>query len=152
MLVCGIYLVCSIIATVNLFLSSTVFRPMPMDKVAPRLQPPTPLTSLASPTPTGQHVRGRRSTAPAEPGTLPNPDSRRGDDAVADTQDGQAGAGASTAIKPRAQRRTRPPLWPLLLIPVIALLVAAMVALISATVIGFALAALYSAGGFSMAT
>ena len=50
------------------------------------------------------------------------------------------------------QRRTRPPLWPLALIPVIAFVAAAIVALVSATVIGFALAALYSAGGFSMST
>jgi uncharacterized membrane protein len=43
-------------------------------------------------------------------------------------------------------------LWPLLLLPLISFAIAAVIALISATVIGFALAALYSAGGFSMST
>lgn len=49
-------------------------------------------------------------------------------------------------------KRKRPPLWPLVLIPIGAVSIAAVTAVISATVIGFALAAVYSAGGFSMST
>lgn len=140
-LVCGIYTTCAIIATANLFLSSTVFRPMPVDKLAPLLQPPTPLTSLTSPTPVSRsgHAQTQASSVsdvpvPAQPGSLPNPKPPDGPPRL------------------RGQRRTRPPLWPLLLIPLISLAVAAVIAVISATVIGFALAALYSAGGFSMST
>lgn len=60
----------------------------------------------------------------------------------------------SSAAAPRLRRLTPtgPPLWPLLLIPLIAVAVSALISLISATIIGFALAALYSAGGFSMST
>lgn len=49
-------------------------------------------------------------------------------------------------------KRTRPPLWPLVFIPIVALGIAGLTALVSGTVIGFALAAVYSAGGFSMST
>ena len=138
-LVCGIYTICALIATVNLFLSSTVFRPMSTDKLAHQLQPPTPLVSLASPLRVSRSHRHQSSsgfTVPPQPGTLPDP----------------SPAEVLASRKTRVQRRTRPPLWPLALIPVIAFVAAAIVALVSATVIGFALAALYSAGGFSMST
>jgi hypothetical protein len=52
----------------------------------------------------------------------------------------------------RRPKRPRPPLWPLLVLPVVMSFVAALVALISGSVIGFALAAVYSAGGFTMST
>lgn len=48
--------------------------------------------------------------------------------------------------------RKRPPLWLVLLIPLGMAVVAGFVALVSGTVVGFALAAVYSAGGFSMST
>ncbi|OCF62100.1 hypothetical protein L486_01766 [Kwoniella mangroviensis CBS 10435] len=46
----------------------------------------------------------------------------------------------------------RPPLWPIFILPVISVVIASGISLISATVVGFALAAIYSAGGFSMST
>ncbi|KAK1923370.1 hypothetical protein DB88DRAFT_490942 [Papiliotrema laurentii] len=52
----------------------------------------------------------------------------------------------------KRKKRKRPPIWPLLVLPFLMLAVAALVALISGSVIGFALAAVYSAGGFTMST
>ncbi|WVR07949.1 hypothetical protein IAU60_004992 [Kwoniella sp. DSM 27419] len=52
----------------------------------------------------------------------------------------------------RRRKRKRPPLWPILILPAAATAVSAAIALISGTVVGFALAAVYSAGGFSMST
>jgi uncharacterized membrane-anchored protein YitT (DUF2179 family) len=49
-------------------------------------------------------------------------------------------------------KRKRPPFWPLIFIPIGALISAGFIAVFSGTVIGFALAAVYSAGGFSMST
>ena len=49
-------------------------------------------------------------------------------------------------------KRRRPPIWPVLVLPCIMAGVAAVVALVSGTVVGFALAAVYSAGGFNMST
>lgn len=45
-----------------------------------------------------------------------------------------------------------PPLWPALLLPLVFSALAAFVSFISGTVVGFALAAVYDAGGFSMST
>jgi len=47
-------------------------------------------------------------------------------------------------------KRKRPPLWPVLLIPLVWSALGAIVALISGTIVGFVLGAVYSAGGSSM--
>ena len=52
----------------------------------------------------------------------------------------------------RRRKRKRPPLWPVVLLPVVAYAIAAFVALVSGTVVGFSLAAVYSAGGFHVST
>lgn len=52
----------------------------------------------------------------------------------------------------RFRTRQRPPLWMLLMIPLAMGAIACFVSLVSGTVVGFALAAVYSAGGFSMST
>ena len=49
-------------------------------------------------------------------------------------------------------KRGRAPLWPVLLVPLVMTATAMLVALITGTVIGFALAAVYSAGSFTMST
>ncbi|KAK4687384.1 hypothetical protein P7C73_g2742, partial [Tremellales sp. Uapishka_1] len=59
----------------------------------------------------------------------------------------------SPLIPPRKRpKRKRPPLWPVFLLPVVMTSIACFVALITGTVVGFTLAAVYSAGGFSMST
>ncbi|WWC95704.1 hypothetical protein V866_002569 [Kwoniella sp. B9012] len=50
------------------------------------------------------------------------------------------------------KRSKKPPLWPIFILPLISVVIASGISLISATVVGFALAAIYSAGGFSMST
>lgn len=52
----------------------------------------------------------------------------------------------------RYRMRQMPPLWLLLIIPLAMGAIACFVSLVSGTVVGFALAAVYSAGGFSMST
>ncbi|WWC73805.1 uncharacterized protein I206_107777 [Kwoniella pini CBS 10737] len=54
--------------------------------------------------------------------------------------------------KERIERRKKPPLWPIFILPLISVIIASAISLISGTVVGFALAAIYSAGGFSMST
>ncbi|WRT69821.1 uncharacterized protein IL334_006812 [Kwoniella shivajii] len=55
-------------------------------------------------------------------------------------------------IKKRKRKSKKPPLWPIFILPMIVCLLASTISLISGTVVGFALAAIYSAGGFSMST
>lgn len=50
------------------------------------------------------------------------------------------------------RKRKRPPLWPVFLIPLVGSGIGAVLAFLSGTVVGFVLAAVYSAGGFSMST
>ena len=50
------------------------------------------------------------------------------------------------------KKRIRPPWWPLLVMPVIMVAVATFISLITGSVIGFALAAVYDAGAFTMST
>lgn len=57
-----------------------------------------------------------------------------------------------SGILSRYQRRKRPPLWMILIIPLVMAATATLVALVSGTVVGFALAAVYAAAGFSMST
>lgn len=144
LLVCGTYFICASIATISLLLSLTYLRPLP-PPIAPKLQPPTPLTSLATPRPRRASHSGQEGQY--EMGEL-NDMGRGG-------RSGQAGPapdGVTGGKRLSRPKRARPPLWPVLLIPAIAVVVSALIALGSATVIGFALAALYSAGGFSMST
>nr|XP_019043674.1 hypothetical protein I302_08255 [Kwoniella bestiolae CBS 10118]OCF22604.1 hypothetical protein I302_08255 [Kwoniella bestiolae CBS 10118] len=54
--------------------------------------------------------------------------------------------------KSRRSKSKKPPLWPILILPIISIVIASGISLISGTVVGFALAAIYSAGGFSMST
>ena len=59
---------------------------------------------------------------------------------------------AGTLRAKRRLRRKRPPFWPLIVLPLVMSTIAALVALISGTIVGFSLAAVYSAGGFTMST
>ncbi|KAL1412565.1 hypothetical protein Q8F55_000312 [Vanrija albida] len=63
-----------------------------------------------------------------------------------------ASAASSIARGRRHRARRRPPLYLVLIIPLLMGVIAAFVALVSGTVVGFALAAVYSSGGFSMST
>nr|XP_018260136.1 uncharacterized protein I303_07053 [Kwoniella dejecticola CBS 10117]OBR82294.1 hypothetical protein I303_07053 [Kwoniella dejecticola CBS 10117] len=54
--------------------------------------------------------------------------------------------------KDKGERRKKPPLWPIFVLPVVSVIIASGISLISGTVVGFALAAIYSSGGFSMST
>lgn len=63
-----------------------------------------------------------------------------------------APAEAGTLRARRRLRRKRPPFWPLIILPLVMSAIAALVALISGTIVGFSLAAVYSAGGFTMST
>ena len=56
------------------------------------------------------------------------------------------------APKRERPKRKRPSLWPVCLLPVIMTAVAAFIALITGTVVGFTIAAVYAAGGFSVST
>ncbi|TXT12994.1 hypothetical protein VHUM_01395 [Vanrija humicola] len=64
----------------------------------------------------------------------------------------RAASAASSIGRRRPRTRRRPPLYLVLLIPLVMAAIAAFVALVSGTVVGFALAAVYSSGGFSMST
>jgi len=59
---------------------------------------------------------------------------------------------AGTLRARRRLRRKRPPFWPLVVLPLVMSAISALVALISGTIVGFSLAAVYSAGGFTMST
>lgn len=64
----------------------------------------------------------------------------------------RAASAASSVVRRRQRTRRRPPLYLVLIIPLLMGAIAAFVALVSGTVVGFALAAVYSSGGFSMST
>ncbi|RXK39705.1 hypothetical protein M231_03060 [Tremella mesenterica] len=55
-------------------------------------------------------------------------------------------------VKRMRAKRIKPPLWPVFIFPLIMTSIAGVVGVISGTVVGFALAAVYSAGGFAMST
>ncbi|OCF40674.1 hypothetical protein I317_05523 [Kwoniella heveanensis CBS 569] len=124
-LLCGLFLICALFASATMILNLTVYRP-------PLGDPPDyPSRSVSAPTP-------RPAPRPIHMTTS---------------------TGAGTAKPPpiirknlRKRRKKRPPLWPVLILPAVSVFVAAVIALISGTVVGFALAAIYSAGGFSMST
>lgn len=61
-------------------------------------------------------------------------------------------AAANAGRRSKFRVRRRPPFYLLLLFPVAMGAIATFVSLVSGTVVGFALAAVYSAGGFSMST
>jgi hypothetical protein len=64
----------------------------------------------------------------------------------------EAGGSRSTKGVRSRLRYKKPPLWPILVLPIVMAAIAAAVAAVSGTVVGFALAAVYSAGGFTMST
>lgn len=138
---CTTFLIASLIAVFNLS-RSILHRPHSTPSAA---QNDIPLKPLSSTPRTPSAPGPSRSPRPASPITPYTPSAP-----LLST-----GTTASTHTAPARRtraRRKRPPLWPLLLLPIGAVCVAAVIAVISATVIGFALAALYSAGGFSMST
>ncbi|OCF34346.1 hypothetical protein I316_03860 [Kwoniella heveanensis BCC8398] len=127
-LLCGLFLICALFASATMILNLTVYRPPPGDP------PDYPSRSkLAT-----HHLASTSARNNLESGSR---------------------SGAGTAKPPpiirknlRKRRKKRPPLWPVLILPAVSVFVAAVIALISGTVVGFALAAIYSAGGFSMST
>lgn len=151
-LICGTFLLCSVYASCNLLLSLTVFRRSSIaarrESTASRIKRiPTPALSLV------RSNEGRDDPADAVP-ELNHTQNGHGPD----VQPRAGNVHSSTRSVPLSAKRIartppkRPPLWPVFLLPVVACLVAAVISLISATVIGFALAAVYSAGAFSMST
>ncbi|KIR36587.1 hypothetical protein I352_01545 [Cryptococcus deuterogattii MMRL2647] len=125
LLICSLFLICALMASFTLLLSLTVFR-----------EPdPPPLVSKSDDLKSNE-TRPSRTTSP------------------------NTGASATPFSTPLVQlhrpferpKRKRPPIWPVLLLPVIVTAAAGVVSVISSTIVGFALAAIYSAGGFSMST
>jgi hypothetical protein len=116
-LIGGIFVLCSLLASLSLLLSQTVY------DTSPKIQHPLPTDQAP------KHNAPFHSGSPSIPS-----------------------AQTVTAGKVIRPLRKRPPLWPIFLIPIVVGAVAAIVALISGTVVGFVLAAIYSAGGFSMST
>ncbi|CAD6579754.1 MAG: hypothetical protein TREMPRED_002560, partial [Tremellales sp. Tagirdzhanova-0007] len=108
LMLCGIFLICSLFAAFTILLSLTVHR----------------TSSQPIPTPSSQFTDN-----PIRPDSL----------------------GHKRPMQPRLKRK-RPPLWPVLLLPLLMTSVAAVIALVTGTVVGFALAAVYAAGGFSLST
>ncbi|WVQ95918.1 hypothetical protein IAU59_003017 [Kwoniella sp. CBS 9459] len=145
-LLCALFLICSLFASATMILNLTVYRP-PGD-------PPDdyPLSAQA--------FKAKPAHAASASSPLTNngvdPKSELGPEPHVKAPQIQKSASASaTPIMKknrRRRRRKRPPLWPILILPAMSVVVAAIIALISGTVVGFALAAIYSAGGFSMST
>ncbi|WWD20408.1 hypothetical protein CI109_104884 [Kwoniella shandongensis] len=122
----ALFLICSLFASFTLLLSLTVSRPSSQQ----RSRKP----SLAF-VPLG--------TDAISSGGIPPPP----------LQPFQSKTGDSPLTKNLERRKgKRPPLWPILVLPVVAVSVAALISIVTGTVVGFALAAVYSAGGFSMST
>ncbi|AFR94309.1 hypothetical protein C343_02380 [Cryptococcus neoformans C23] len=125
LLVCSLFLICALMASFTLLLSLTVFRS------------PDPLSPAPKP-----HDSRSNETPPYRT-TSPN-----------------TGASATSSSTPLVKhprpferpKRKKPPFWPVILLPIVMAVVAGIVSIISSTIIGFALAAVYSAGGFSMST
>jgi hypothetical protein len=105
-LIGGIFLLCSLLASLSLLLSQTIYD-----------HP----SSTSSTTSTPKHQ------APFHPPI----------------------SSSTQHLKPP---RKKPPLWPIFLLPIVVGLVASFIALLSGTVVGFTLATIYAAGGFSMST
>ncbi|WVQ77526.1 hypothetical protein IAR50_007212 [Cryptococcus sp. DSM 104548] len=138
LLLCSLFLLCSALASFTLLLSLTVFRP----SSSKPLNPP-PSGNPAQPA----EAKVPSSSSSASDNPSPDPNSavplHMGD------------SSHHTNVKPKIlerPKRKRPPLWPILVLPLVATAVAAAVALVTGTVVGFALAAIYSAAGFSMST
>jgi len=122
----SIFLVSGLIAALNTALSLTVLRPKINLKTVPNsYSPPIPMANLPS---SGQSQSSQPETSSSHAQTSTRP------------------------LKWTRRKVKRPPVWPVILIPIAMVIVAALVALVSATVVGFALAAVYSAGGFSVST
>ncbi|WVF68368.1 hypothetical protein IAT40_003133 [Kwoniella sp. CBS 6097] len=140
-LTCGLFLICSLFASATMILNLTVYRP-------PGDPPDHSLLSMSRPIPT---TSASASTPISNPTSKPEVN----DNHNQPTHHTDGGGGTTTPIMKknlRKRRKKRPPLWPILTLPAISMFVAAVIALISGTVVGFALAAIYSAGGFSMST
>ncbi|GFZ49772.1 hypothetical protein JCM24511_07175 [Saitozyma sp. JCM 24511] len=139
----GTFFLTSIFASFNLFLSLSVFRPK-----LPRRSNTTPSGIRTPP----EHPPSSRSTEATTPSKSPpnGPGSGQADTSRRD-RIGRVGRvsriGRVGRIGPK-----RPPLWLVALIPLTTGVVAGVISLVSATVVGFALAAVYSAGGFVMST
>ncbi|KAK8849784.1 hypothetical protein IAR55_005120 [Kwoniella newhampshirensis] len=123
----SLFLICSLLASFTLLLSITVFRPHPRSHSTDRK---TSLNFL----PLGADAVSSGGIPPS----ISAPTSSK-------TQ-------SPLAKNSERRKRKRPPLWPIFLLPVVSVSVAAVIAVITGTVVGFALAAIYSAGGFSMST
>lgn len=125
LLVCSLFLICALMASFTLLLSLTVFR-----SPDPLLPVPKPHDSRSNETPP------YRTTSP------------------------NTGVSATSSFTPLVKhprpferpKRKKPPFWPVILLPIVMAVVAGIVSIISSTIIGFALAAVYSSGGFSMST
>ncbi|ORY34654.1 hypothetical protein BCR39DRAFT_513838 [Naematelia encephala] len=127
-LLCGIFLLCSLLASLSLLLSRFEWRDDPAsDHVKTEIPDPF-LTTPSTPS----HRPAYDPSTPFDPKT--------------------PGLREPLVEKRRRPRRKRPPLWPVFLLPVVMTAVAAVVSVVTGTVVGFALAAVYSAGGFSMST
>lgn len=111
LILCVIFLLCSLLAALNILLSITHRKPTATSSNTSSHPVPTP-----------------------HPNRPPSPNVN------------------TEAPKRVRAKRKRPPIWPVLLIPVVVTVVAAIIALITGTVVGFALAAVYSAGQFSVST
>ncbi|ODN84957.1 hypothetical protein L202_00801 [Cryptococcus amylolentus CBS 6039] len=138
LLLCSLFLLCSTLASFTLLLSLTVFRP----SSSKPLNPP-PSDNPAQPAEAKLHSSS--STTSDNPVSDPN------NATPLRSRDSAHPAPPKPKILERAKRK-RPPLWPVLILPLVATALAAGVALVTGTVVGFALAAVYSAAGFSMST
>ncbi|WVQ84448.1 hypothetical protein IAT38_006600 [Cryptococcus sp. DSM 104549] len=138
---CSLFLICSVLASFTLALSVYVFRPAP----PPPIPPPVPPSNMTAPKP---------APSSASSDTPPYPPCSPRTATTANTPITPMNSAEAPLLRKIVERpkRKRPPLWPILILPLVAISVAGVIAVITGTVMGFALAAVYSAGGFSMST
>ncbi|WVN87470.1 uncharacterized protein L203_102652 [Cryptococcus depauperatus CBS 7841] len=122
LLLCSLFLVCALLASFTLFLSAIVFRPRALLYQS------------------GSKKAASSASDASPPETL--------DPSYPHTQL----SAPLTRLAVERLKRKRPPFWPILILPIAAVIIAALIAVVTGTVVGFALAAIYSGGGFSMST
>ncbi|KAL7425244.1 hypothetical protein Q5752_000932 [Cryptotrichosporon argae] len=142
------FLLCSLLASFNLFLSLSTRPSRPV--VVARSAAAMPVRAASTAPSAGETMAGPASSCAGARWRSSQPLAAQPIDPGAPFH-ATAPAAAALPLPWRSKRR-RPPLWLVGLIPLVMGGIAALVALISGTVVGFALAAIYSAGSFSMST
>ncbi|WWC92666.1 uncharacterized protein L201_007625 [Kwoniella dendrophila CBS 6074] len=123
-LLMSLFLLCSAFASFTIFLNITKYRNKPPDN----------------------HNHNHKQKSPFSPTIISNNQDNQ------NNQNNQNNNHITIKHLTARKKPKKPPLWPIIILPIISLFIAAFIGLISSTVVGFALAAIYSAGGFSMST